>query len=78
MRTRPPRHIFWSADALDLNDPFQRRLYLQHVLTHGRAEDIRQLDIAEIANVLDTLELPEPVRQLWKRYLTGLGLYAER
>ncbi len=29
---------------LDLNKPFQRRLYLRQALLYGRAEDIRKLD----------------------------------
>jgi hypothetical protein len=41
----PPRHIVWSTDQLDLSDPFQRRWYLLQVLTHGRAEAIRSLEL---------------------------------
>jgi hypothetical protein len=37
---RPPNYIVWSTDRVDLSDPFQRRWYLQQVLTHGRLEDI--------------------------------------
>jgi hypothetical protein len=75
---RPPRYIVWSADTLDLDDPFQRRLYLRQTLLHGRANDVRQLDKAELAAVLDDLNLPEPIYTLWRRYLTRLGLYVER
>lgn len=78
MSTRLPRHIIWSTDTLDLNDPFQRRMFIRQTLLHGRTEDVRRLDKAEIAALLDELNLPEPVYQLWKRYLTRLGLYAER
>lgn len=78
MRIRPPRHIFWSADTLDLSNPFQRRLYLRQTLLYGRTEDIKRLDKAEIAHTLDELNLPEPVYQLWKRYLMRAGLYVER
>lgn len=66
---RPPTYIVWSTDQVDLSDPFQRRWYLQQVLTHGRAEDIRTLDLDEIAAELDEMILPEDVRSLWQRFL---------
>ncbi len=58
---RPPTYIVWSTDQVDLSDPFQRRWYLQQVLTHGRAEDIRTLDLDEIAAELDEMILPDVV-----------------
>lgn len=66
---RPPTHIVWSTDQIDLSDPFQRRWYIQQVLTHGLTEDIRTLNLAEIAAVLDEITLPEDVRSLWQRFL---------
>lgn len=68
-RLRPPTYIVWSTDEIDLSDPFQRRWYIQQVLTHGRAEDIRALDLDEIAAVLDEIILPDDVRSLWQRFL---------
>ena len=65
---RPPTYIVWSTDQIDLSDPFQRRWYIQQVLTHGRMEDIRTLDVDEIAAVLDEIILPEDVRSLWQRF----------
>lgn len=64
----PPRHIVWSTERLDLTDPFQRRWYLRQVLSHGRAEDIRALDLDEVERELDDLQLPPDIWQLWKRY----------
>ena len=61
-----PRHLVWSTDDLDLNDPVQRRWYIRQVLLHGRAEDIRTLDLQEVAALLDELDLPKPVYRLWK------------
>jgi len=61
---RPSNYIVWSTDRVDLSDPFQRRWYLQQVLTHGRTEDIRKLDLGEVAASLDSLNLPEDVRSL--------------
>ena len=42
---------------------------MQQVLTHGRMEDIRALDLEEVAAALDNLSLPEDVRSLWQRFL---------
>ena len=68
---RPPTYIVWSTDQIDLSDPFQRRWYIQQVLTHGRAEDIRALNLREIADVFAELSLPEDVRNLWQSFLEG-------
>ncbi len=69
MNIHPPRHVVWSTDQVDINDPFQRRWLLQQTLIHGRAEDIRNLKLREIALELDSLRLPEEIYSLWKRYL---------
>jgi len=66
---RPPAYIVWSTDQIDLSDPFQHRWYIQQVLTHGRAEDIRALKLDEIAAALDDIVLPDDVRSLWQRFL---------
>jgi len=66
---RPPAYIVWSTDQIDLSDPFQRRWYIQQVLTQGRAEDLHTLELEEIAAVLDEILLPEDVRSLWQRFL---------
>ena len=68
-RIHPPRHIVWSTDTLDLDDPFQCRWYLRQVLMHGRAADIRALDLDEVARQLDDLDLPPALYDLWKRFL---------
>jgi hypothetical protein len=60
----PPAYIVWSTDPIDLPDPFQHRWYIQQVLTYGWAEDIRELNLDEIAAVLDEIILPEDVRSL--------------
>lgn len=65
----PPAYIVWSTDQIDLSDPFQRRWYIQQVLTHGRMEDICTLNLDEIAAVLNEITLPEDVRSLWQRFL---------
>jgi hypothetical protein len=77
MKIKPPRHIVWSTDTVDLDDPFQRCWYLKQVLTHGLAKDIRQLNLHEVAAELDNLNLPRDVYALWKTYLKEMG-YVER
>ncbi len=67
-KIRPPVHIVWSTDEIDLDDPFQRRWYIQQVLINGRMEDIRKLDLSEVASILGELNLPEDVRSLRKNY----------
>ncbi len=69
MNVHPPRHIVWSTDRIDLSDPFQRRWLLRQTLIYGRAEDIRRLKLQEIAAELESLNLPEEIYSLWKRYL---------
>ncbi len=66
---RPPRHIVWCTDRLDLEEPFQRRWYIRQVLLHGRAEDIRTLDLEQVAASLDDLDLPSHIYCLWREYL---------
>lgn len=69
MSTDLPRHVVWSTDALDLDEPFQRRWYIQQVLLHGRAEDVRTLDLEEVARLLPDLHLPAHIDRLWRMYL---------
>jgi hypothetical protein len=66
---KPLSYIVWSTDQLDLSDPFQRRWYLKQVLTHGRAGDIRSLDMEEIRREIDELDLPPEIYSLWKFFL---------
>ena len=66
---KPPRHIVWSTDTLDLADPFQRRWYLRQVLLHGRSEDLRSLDLSEVSRLLEDLDLPPHLGRLWKDFL---------
>jgi hypothetical protein len=63
-----PRYILWSTDHINLEDPFQRRRLLRQILTHGRAEDIRKLDLEEIERELDSLDLPSEIDSLWRTY----------
>jgi glycine/D-amino acid oxidase-like deaminating enzyme len=69
MDAQPPRYVVWSTDTIDMCDPFQRRWYVRQVLLHGRAADIRALDLDEIARLLPELDLPPHIDGLWRAYL---------
>jgi len=67
----PPRHVVWSTDAVDVADPFQRNWLLKQILTHGTAEDIRRLDLDEVAQQIDHLQLPADIERLWRAFLNA-------
>ena len=71
---RPKRYIVWFRDKeIDLNDPFQKKWFIEQVLTYGKAEDIRELNWEEIEELLPHLRIPERVRSLWEDYFRTLG-----
>ncbi len=72
MIVHPPRHLVWSTDTIDLSDPFQKRWLLRQTLMHGRAEDVRALQLEIIKQELDQLDLPKEIERLWRRYLEHL------
>jgi hypothetical protein len=65
----PPRHIVWSKAEIDGADPFQRRWLLQQTLLYGTADDIRRLDLDEVAQQIDYLHLPLYIERLWRSFL---------
>lgn len=67
----PPRHVVWSTDEVDVADPFQRNWLLKQILTHGTAEDIRRLDLDEVAQQIDQLQLPADIERLWRAFLNA-------
>lgn len=56
---------------MDLADPFQRTWYIRQVLEHGRSADIAALDLDEVASLLDELNLPPHLYNLWARFLAS-------
>ena len=58
---------------MDLDDPFPRRWYVRQVLVHGRAEDVRALDLDGVARLLDVLNLPKNIYSLWDALLRRRG-----
>jgi len=69
MQENLPRRLVWSTDRLDLSDPFQRRWLLRQILVHGKAEDIRDLDLEQVERELDQLDLPAHIDSLWRLFL---------
>ena len=65
---RPKRYVVWSKNEINLDDAWQKKWYLQQVLTNGRAEDIKQLDWEEVSLLLKELTLPEDIRRVWESY----------
>ena len=65
---RPKRYIVWSKNEIDLADPWQRKWYIQQVLTYGRAEDVAQINWDEIGAFISELRLPQEVKGLWEDY----------
>jgi len=65
---KPKRYIVWSKEEIDLSDPWQRKWYIQQVLTHGRSEDIAELNLEELRKLLPEFNLPKELRRLWERY----------
>lgn len=69
MKIKPKRYIIWSTDEeIDLDEPRQRKWYIEQVLSHGRAEDIAELNWDEVRRLLPELNLSGRVRRLWEDY----------
>ncbi|MGB9700576.1 MAG: hypothetical protein ACPL5I_14460 [Thermodesulfobacteriota bacterium] len=74
MKIKPKRYIVWSTNKeIDLDDPWQKKWYFKQVLTHGRAEDIAELDWEEIKRILPEIDLPKQIRNLWENYFHASG-----
>lgn len=66
---KPKRYIVWSTNKeINLDDPVQRKWYIEEVLCNGRAEDVAELDWDEIRRLLPSLRLPRRVLRLWEDY----------
>ncbi len=72
MKIKPKRYIVWSTDEIDLDNPFQRKWYIEQVLIHGRTEDIRDLDWGEVRKLLPELTLPKEVRSVWNEIFSEM------
>lgn len=68
---QPKRHVVWSKDEIDLQDPFQKQWYYRQVLIHGRAEDVAAIDWKEIEEYLPRLNLPPHIHRVWTTYFNA-------
>ncbi len=77
MEITPSKSLFWFLKddiKLDLSDPSILDLYIQQVVTHGRAEDIKSLfKIVGFAKFKETFLrlkffLPLEVRKFWEDF----------
>lgn len=74
----PDKNLFWflkEGITLDLNEPSVLDMYVQQIITRGRAEDVRallkRLDFMELERSLRRLEhfLPPEVRRFWRDFI---------
>jgi hypothetical protein len=68
---KPKRYIVWSKQEIDLDDSFQRKWYIEQVLSHGRVEDIQTLDYDEIKKLLPTMNISNNIRRVWENYFAS-------
>jgi hypothetical protein len=67
-RVKLPLHVRWSDPELsyDLDDPHDRRMVYEQVLTEGTEDDVRRFIDADVLLVdFDQLVLPTHVRTAW-------------
>jgi hypothetical protein len=67
-----PLHIRWSGPPItyNLDDPDDRARVYEQVLREGTEDDVRFfIDPNQLADILDELVLPQPVRQAWAAWL---------
>ncbi len=66
------RHLLWNVDLskVDLSSEAFLRHYVARVLSHGTAEDIRQIGIPLIRKYLPDLALPRAIQWFWEWYFS--------
>ena len=66
------KNLLWDyaipANA-ESNEAF-RELYIKRVLTHGTADDIRNIGLSIIHKYIPRLFLPRDIREFWHWYFT--------
>ena len=74
----PDRRLFWflkEGASLDLSDRSGLEMYLQQVMTHGRAEDVRAMlktiHLKQLRGALGRMKrfLPAEVRMFWEDFV---------
>lgn len=75
MKIRPDKRLFWFLKDdvyLDLSNPSDMDMYIQQIITRGKAEDIKALfkniDVIQFKNVFERLSrfLPWEVKKFWE------------
>ena len=75
MKISPDKRLFWFLRDdinLDMSNPSDVDMYVQHVITHGRTEDIKALfkniDFTQFKKAFVRLNrfLPWEVRRFWE------------
>ena len=78
MKITLDKSLFWflKEDAeIDLSEPSQLDMYIQQVMTHGGADDVRVLlrkvKIKQLAEAFGRIKrfLPEEVRRFWEDFI---------
>jgi hypothetical protein len=67
-----PLRVRWSGPRrrYDLDDPRDRALVYEQVLTEGTDEDVRRfIDVNQLVELWSDLVLPRHVRAAWARWL---------
>lgn len=78
MEIIPEKRLFWflkEGITLDLDEPSILDMYVQQVLTRGRAEDVKlllkRLDMNKLTGSLGRINrfLPTEVREFWEDFI---------
>lgn len=87
MKTVAERKLFWylkNGTELDLENPSHLDMYVQQILTHGKAEDIQKmLSLLTPETFRESFGrikrfLPKEVRRFWEDGLGDTGENTER
>ncbi|MSR78141.1 MAG: hypothetical protein EXS63_07980 [Candidatus Omnitrophica bacterium] len=80
MKLEPDKRIFWflkEGVTLDSEKPEDADLYVQQILTHGSASDVKRLSVTLSPDAFRASFqrihpfLPREVRHFWEHYLDG-------
>ena len=74
LRRRHDRYLGTEAYRLEhglarSRRPVPAQVVRRQVIEHGKAEDVANLDLGEVARLLDELNLPPYLHSLWSRFL---------
>lgn len=76
----PKKHLFWflkEGVQLNLTEPAVLDMYVQQVITRGRADDVKSLmktiDLEQFKKALERIArfIPVEVRKFWEDFIGG-------